>query len=103
MQPSMQGDGLNLLGIAVLRELAVHVNAFDVDPVHGLAVPNLHLWIRSWLSPIHSRALYGKHDPYEGRQDLHDDFWYANPSLLTLPNVFLTPSPLGFSKTPPPP
>jgi hypothetical protein len=79
MQPSMQGDALNQLGIAVLRELAAQVNAFEVDPVHGLAVPNLHLWVRSWLSPIHSRALYGKHDPYEGRQDLHDDFWYATP------------------------
>ena len=74
---TMQGDGLNQLGSAILRELAEQVNGFDIDTGRGLVVPNLHLWIRSWLSPVHSRALYGKHDPYAGRPDLYDDFWYV--------------------------
>ena len=72
---TMQGDGLNQLGSAILRELAEQVNGFDIG--RGLIVPNLHLWIRSWMSPVHSRALYGKYDPYEGRPDLYDDFWYV--------------------------
>jgi hypothetical protein len=90
MLPTMQGDGMHQLGSAVLRELAVQVNGFEVRPHSGLAVPNLHLWIRSWLSPVHSRALYGKYDPYEGRQDLFDDFWYAKVASLSLASL-LTP------------
>jgi hypothetical protein len=77
---TMRGDGLHELGSSVLRELATQVNSFNIKE-DGLKVHNLLLWIRSWLSPVHSKALYGEHDPYIGRQDLYDDFWYTNPHL----------------------
>ncbi len=86
MLPTMQGDSLHQLGSAVLRELATQINSFEVHPDAGLVVPNLHLWIRSWLSPTHSRALYGIHDPYQNRQNLYDDFWY-----LSLPSRIFSP------------
>ena len=93
---TMQGDGLNQLGGAILRELAEQVNGFDISTGRGLIVPNLHLWIRSWMSPVHSRALYGKYDPYEGRPDLYDDFWYVK----LLPLFAGTPVDNGLVLTP---